>query len=311
MDAMDAYNEWLDEGNTGDINAFFADVTAKIKGDKGDPGEDGFLGKPTGAETDIGNIIGHAIGGSVKQYVDEIIDSGILDGKDGLNGDDGLDGINAYELAVDNGYVGSEREWLRTLIGEKGEPGLPGLPGHDGLPGQDGQPGENGEPGPKGDKGDDGLQGLSAFDIWKAQDKKRAKKKESDFLEDLMRDGFHRYGALFFTNNSPASGGSDGVFKNLTSNYAATNAEKGYNYTNTGATSLISIGFNTVTIQAKYKIYVTDTDGFNILNPGTIYIAGQSTTGPVSSNTIGATAVITVISPTFLILDTTGPWDFT
>lgn len=46
------------------------------------------------------------------------------DGKDGVNGLDGKDGIDgksAYEIAVDNGYSGTEVEWLESLKGKQGD----------------------------------------------------------------------------------------------------------------------------------------------------------------------------------------------
>lgn len=38
----------------------------------------------------------------------------------------GRDGKSAYEIAVDNGFNGTVAEWLRSLHGEKGEPGKDG-----------------------------------------------------------------------------------------------------------------------------------------------------------------------------------------
>lgn len=42
------------------------------------------------------------------------------DGTDGKPGANGKDGKSAYELAQDNGFVGSEQEWLTSLVGPAG-----------------------------------------------------------------------------------------------------------------------------------------------------------------------------------------------
>lgn len=47
-------------------------------------------------------------------------------GNDGEGGAPGNDGKTAYELAVENGYTGSETQWLADLKGPPGEPGGPG-----------------------------------------------------------------------------------------------------------------------------------------------------------------------------------------
>ncbi len=44
-------------------------------------------------------------------------------GADGADGKPGEDGKSAYEVAVDNGFEGSEEAWLESLKGEPGEPG--------------------------------------------------------------------------------------------------------------------------------------------------------------------------------------------
>ena len=114
-------------------------------------------------------------------------------GKDGLNGKDGKDGKSAYQIAVDNGFVGTEEEWLESLKGkdgtgtavdlenyynkqevdskiseieltpgpqgEKGEKGDKGEQGIQGIPGEKGEPGIQGPIGLTGPKGDTGLQG--------------------------------------------------------------------------------------------------------------------------------------------------------
>ena len=53
-----------------------------------------------------------------------------LKGENGEDGKDGQDGgKSAYEIAVDNGFVGTEQEWLESLKGEDGAQGAPGLNG--------------------------------------------------------------------------------------------------------------------------------------------------------------------------------------
>lgn len=49
----------------------------------------------------------------------------------GLKGDTGADGLSAYQVAVVNGYQGSQTEWLASLVGETGQKGEKGNPGKD------------------------------------------------------------------------------------------------------------------------------------------------------------------------------------
>lgn len=44
-------------------------------------------------------------------------------GPDGADGADGTDGLSAYEIAVADGFIGTEEEWLESLKGEKGDKG--------------------------------------------------------------------------------------------------------------------------------------------------------------------------------------------
>ena len=71
-------------------------------------------------------------------------------------GDDLPRGKSAYEVAVDNGFSGSETEWLASLKGAKGDKGDTGAKGDKGATGEKG---DTGEPGAKGDKGDPGAKG--------------------------------------------------------------------------------------------------------------------------------------------------------
>ena len=73
-------------------------------------------------------------------------------------GANGKDGRSAYEIAIENGFVGTAAEWLESL---KGRDGLPGKDGADGLPGKDGTNGKDGLPGKDGRDGIDGKDGVS------------------------------------------------------------------------------------------------------------------------------------------------------
>nr|UVN10397.1 MAG: hypothetical protein [Bacteriophage sp.] len=58
-----------------------------------------------------------------------------------LSGAQGIQGLSAYQVAVQHGFEGTEAEWLISLKGEKGETGPKG---------------DKGDPGKKGEKGDPG-----------------------------------------------------------------------------------------------------------------------------------------------------------
>ncbi|WP_200411462.1 collagen-like protein [Virgibacillus salexigens] len=45
-------------------------------------------------------------------------------GNKGDPGKNGTDGKSAYQIAKDNGFEGTESEWLASLKGEKGDPGV-------------------------------------------------------------------------------------------------------------------------------------------------------------------------------------------
>ena len=79
-------------------------------------------------------------------------------------GTNGKDGRSAYEIATENGFVGTVAEWLESLKGRDGidgKDGLPGKDGKDGLPGKDGTNGKDGLPGKDGRDGRDGKDGVS------------------------------------------------------------------------------------------------------------------------------------------------------
>lgn len=73
----------------------------------------------------------------------------------------GGDGKSAYEIAVDNGFVGTEQEWLASLKGVKGDKGDTGNTGKTGLQGEKGDPGV---------KGADGKTPVRGVDYWTSED---------------------------------------------------------------------------------------------------------------------------------------------
>lgn len=99
----------------------------------------------------------------------------------GANGEKGTDGKSAYQIAVEQGYQGSESDWLSSLKGDKGDKGNTGAKGNPGQDGAEGKSayaiavehgyedsedkwllslkGEKGDAGERGEKGDTGLQG--------------------------------------------------------------------------------------------------------------------------------------------------------
>ncbi len=100
---------------------------------------------------------------SLKEKADEIALS--------TKGPPGDDGASAYEVAVANGFEGTEQEWLDSLVGppgpkgEKGDTGATGPKGEQGLKGDagpqgpQGEPGKDGATGPQGPAGKDGARG--------------------------------------------------------------------------------------------------------------------------------------------------------
>lgn len=87
------------------------------------------------------------------------IDGKIASLHDGKDGKDGENGKSAYEIAVQNGYDGTETDWLESLKGQKGDTGEPGATGAKGDHGEKGDQGEPGTPGEKGERGEKGEKG--------------------------------------------------------------------------------------------------------------------------------------------------------
>ena len=72
-------------------------------------------------------------------YLDLVkLQAGVVQPIAGEQGPPGEDGLSAYEIAVQNGFVGTEAEWLASLVGADGAPGADGQDGTNGTDGADG-----------------------------------------------------------------------------------------------------------------------------------------------------------------------------
>lgn len=71
----------------------------------------------------------------------------------------GPTGASAYQVAVENGFVGTEAQWLASLVGPPGADGAAGPQGPPGADGVQGEPGPKGDTGAQGPEGPQGIQG--------------------------------------------------------------------------------------------------------------------------------------------------------
>ena len=71
-------------------------------------------------------------------------------------------GESAYEIAVRNGFEGTEQEWLNSLKGDKGDAGAAGAKGDKG---DAGTAGAKGDTGAAGANGTNGTNGKTAYEI--------------------------------------------------------------------------------------------------------------------------------------------------
>ena len=76
-----------------------------------------------------------------------------------------LNGKSAYELAVAHGFYGNESMWLSSLQGVRGDRGFKGDRGFPGLDGRDGVDGLEGPQGIQGPEGPEGPRGYSAYEL--------------------------------------------------------------------------------------------------------------------------------------------------
>lgn len=110
---------WLTE----DEEWFNNGKIAGVKGDKGDTGDDGY--SPVASVTKSGHTVTISIQDKTGQTTETV--------SDGEDGADGSDGASAYDVAVEEGFVGSKSEWLASLVGATGAAGANGTNGSDGI----------------------------------------------------------------------------------------------------------------------------------------------------------------------------------
>jgi len=99
------------------------------------------------------------------------------------NSEKTANGKSAYEIAVENGFSGSEAEWLDSLKGKDGEDGKDGVDGKSGKDGKDGVAGADGKDGVNGENGKDGQNGTDGIGI------KETKINENGFLIVTLTNG--------------------------------------------------------------------------------------------------------------------------
>lgn len=101
-----------DAGERGPIGPQGPQGLTGPQGQRGETGQQGLQGPvgPTGPKGDTGPKGADGLQGPI--------------GPQGLQGERGRDGKSAYEIAVANGYLGNEKDWLYSLKGHDGRNGL-------------------------------------------------------------------------------------------------------------------------------------------------------------------------------------------
>ena len=141
-DGKSAHEIWQDAGNTGSEQEFLD----SLQGEQGPEGPDAY--NVWLQREDPGGGLG----------------LGWDDYQNDIRGPRGHNGDSAYKVAVKDGFLGTEHEWLESLKGVKGD---------------------KGDKGDQGDQGDSGADGASAYEIWISAGNTGT---ESDFLTALKGD---------------------------------------------------------------------------------------------------------------------------
>ena len=185
-----AYAAWkaLDGNDNGTVEEFIESLRGEQgpvgpQGEKGEQGENGLSAYMLARKYD-------GYEGSLPEWLDS------LKGKQGPQGEkgepfkyedfteeqlkalvkdieSGADGKSAYELAQENGFKGSEQEWLESLKGEVGPQG------------PQGEKGDVGPQGPKGEKGEDGLTPVKGVDYFTKEEIDEIKYDDTAIKDEL------------------------------------------------------------------------------------------------------------------------------
>ena len=149
-----AYELWLAQGNTGTE----ADFLNSLVGPQGTPGVDGTNGM---------DGINGTNGADGTNGIDGV------NGTNGIDGTNGTDGQSAYEIWLAQGNIGTEADFLNSLVGPQGAPGTNGTDGVNGI---------NGVDGANGNDGINGADGASAYEVWLSLGNTGT---ETDFMNSL------------------------------------------------------------------------------------------------------------------------------
>ena len=148
---------------------------------------------------------------SISTYADKINSISVTEY---IKGDPGS---SAYEIAVENGFTGTEAEWLASLKGDQGEQGIQGEKGDTGSQGLQGIQGPKGDPGAKGEpgiQGADGAKGESGASAYELAVENGFSGTETEWLESLKapRDTMLPVGFEYFSINPNIPTGSLPLF---------------------------------------------------------------------------------------------------
>ena len=163
LNGLSAYDLWVLQGNQGTLAEFFSALTGAQGevGQSGAPGASGAPGQAGQSAYELWVANGHE-GASEGDFLASLV------GQQGTcaQGQTGVQGASAFDIWLGAGGVGTEADFLASLVGPvgpKGDNGLTGLQGIKGDTGEQGPVGQTGEQGLQGIQGIQGLQGIQGI----------------------------------------------------------------------------------------------------------------------------------------------------